>query len=349
MSGSTDQAGLDVAAQANPFFKMNIKSRLSDIKVFLALLKEAFLDCLLFYRAALRRNHSQDERAARLEGAIIRHYHVIEKGLTMPEFKFGSSRNMVAGLIGLLERYEREPVSVKESISKDQIRAAECALQEYRERHQEHGYDVADLFRRFGKDSVQETKSGGSKNSVVKVRPSEEADVFFEFLKSRVSVRTFLPGHSPSEEMLWRIAEIANTAPSVCNRQTSRLHFFVGEQAQKVLSHQGGNRGFGHTIPSVAIVTSDQRYFHGVAERNQGWIDGGMFAMQTLLAIHCFGLGAVPLNWSVLNEQDRRLKRETGIPDYERIIMLIGFGFPSDQSVPFSNRKPCTSIAHIHE
>jgi nitroreductase len=140
--------------------------------------------------------------------------------------------------------------------------------------------------------------------------------------------------------------DLAMRSPSVCNRQTARIHVFTGEDAQRALSFQSGNRGFGHRIPMVIIVTSDLRYFTGTAERYQGWIDGGMFSMLLLLALHAQGLGAVSLNWSVNNERDRELRNAVAIPEYERVIMLIGCGFPSpDGLVPVSSRRLATDVA----
>lgn len=90
----------------------------------------------------------------------------------------------------------------------------------------------------------------------------------------------------------------------------------------------------------VIIVTSDLRYFTGTVERYQSWIDGGMFSMLLLLALHAKGLGAVALNWSVTNERDSALHEAMSLPEYERVIMLIGCGYPSpDGLVPVSKRR----------
>jgi hypothetical protein len=45
------------------------------------------------------------------------------------------------------------------------------------------------------------------------------------------------------------------------------------------LSYQNGNSGFGHTVPALFVITSDMRIFEKSGERNQGWVDGGLFAM----------------------------------------------------------------------
>lgn len=95
----------------------------------------------------------------------------------------------------------------------------------------------------------------------------------------------------------------------------------------------------------VLIPTSDMRYLTGTIERYQAWIDGGLFSMTLLLALHAEGLGAVSLNWCVQNQRDRQLHRASGIPEYERVMMLIGCGYPSSNAlVPLSKRRPLEEI-----
>jgi nitroreductase len=181
--------------------------------------------------------------------------------------------------------------------------------------------------------------------------PADPADLaaFARNVRSRSSVRSFIPELAPDAQTVNQAIEDALWSPSVCNRQTSRVHLYSGKQAYELLKHQSGNRGFGHRVPLLIIVTSDLRYFSGVNERYQGWIDGGMFAMLLLLGLHARGLGAVSLNWSVLNKNDTAIRKPAGIPDHERIIMMIGCGVPEpDCVVPVSMRRSVEEISHWH-
>src|SRR5690606_4137667 len=58
-------------------------------------------------------------------------------------------------------------------------------------------------------------------------------------------------------------------------------------------------------------------------ERNQGWVEGGMFAMTFVLALHARGLASCCLNWAKDPESDQRMHALSGIPRSERIIMLL--------------------------
>ncbi|KTR86246.1 hypothetical protein NS354_05685 [Leucobacter chromiiresistens] len=93
-----------------------------------------------------------------------------------------------------------------------------------------------------------------------------------------------------------------------------------------LLSFHHGNRGFGHKLGAVLIVTSDLRGFDMIGERNQPWIDGGLFAMSLAYAFHAAGLGACMMNWSEDADHDQRLRAEFDIPDNEVIITFLGVG-----------------------
>lgn len=81
------------------------------------------------------------------------------------------------------------------------------------------------------------------------------------------------------------------------------------------MSYQNGNSGFGHTVPALFVITSDMRIFEKSGERNQGWVDGGLFAMALVYALHALGLGACMLNWSQDHDQDDALRAAFEIPD----------------------------------
>jgi nitroreductase len=92
-------------------------------------------------------------------------------------------------------------------------------------------------------------------------------------------------------------------------------------------------------------VTSDLRHFMNIGERNQGWIDGGMFSMQLLLALHAEGLGACPLNWSTDYKEDERFRAISVIPDHEIIMMFIAVGhLPDEFKIAQSARRPLSEI-----
>jgi nitroreductase len=275
------------------------------------------------------------------EGDIVRNYHVIEKGLSMPEFRPGFGKDQVNHLVSIIQKWECK----KHPLDNRQYQAAKGVLAAYRERHEKIDHPAAG---RIPKSLLPHDSICGGTKPYVPALPSD-LDSFARIVRSRSSVRSFIPSQSPDPELVNLAIDDARWSPSVCNRQTARVHLYTGDQALELLRYQSGNRGFGHRVPLLIIVTSDLRYFSGINERNQGWIDGGMFSMLLLLGLHARGLGAVALNWSVVNQTDAAIRKPSGIPEHERIIMMIGCGVPEPSCVvPVSARRSVTEIAKWH-
>ncbi len=172
---------------------------------------------------------------------------------------------------------------------------------------------------------------------------------FLSFAEARHSIRQFAPG--PVDPVkIKRAVRIAQQSPSSCNRQTCRAWIWTEPQAlHRVIALQNGNRGFGDQLAGVALVTSDLAHWETAAERYQGWVDGGMFAMSLAYGFHAEGLGAVMLNWSVPRQRDRELRILTGIPESSLAITMIGFGnLPERLTVPVSQRKPLDLVLSLN-
>lgn len=151
------------------------------------------------------------------------------------------------------------------------------------------------------------------------------------FLTSRHSVRHFDQDRRPDAALLERAVELAIHTPSVCNRQAWRVRMFGGDRAQEVLRYQNGNTGFREQVPWVAVVTVDSRLFAGAAERNQPWIDGGLFAMSLVYALHGLGVQSCMLNLSVRNKRASQVRRAIGADDAEQLVMMIAIGYAAPQ------------------
>ena len=99
-------------------------------------------------------------------------------------------------------------------------------------------------------------------------------------------------------------------------------------------------------IPSV---TPDQLSFDGFKERNQAYIDGGLFSMSLMYALHHQELGCVPMCWLATNERDDAFRAEAGIQDNEVIMMLLGVGVPvAEFSAPASQRRLVEDFTFMH-
>lgn len=183
-------------------------------------------------------------------------------------------------------------------------------------------------------------RGGSEEVTAEEIRARGQID-FLAFAEARHSIRQFGPGPVDPEKIA-RAVRVAQQSPSSCNRQTCRAWIWTDPlPMQRVIALQNGNRGFGDQLGGVAVVTSDLAHWETAAERYQGWVDGGMFAMSLAYGFHAEGLGAVMLNWSVTRQRDCELRALTGIPDSSLVITMIGFGnLPERLTVPVSQRKP---------
>jgi nitroreductase len=270
---------------------------------------------------------------------IMMEAHRLEKGLSLQSPRPGFGRKAVERLLeGSWEFHDRFGV--------DQIlEVAVNVLAVYNEFNTAHGISdpnlvaEVDRLRRSIESSSACTSGGVTHVRRVDILQSAKMDLS-RFFASRHSIRQFAD-EPVSIDLVRRAVNMALHTPSVCNRQAWKVYVFSDpERKKRVLSHQNGNRGFGEQIGHVAIITSNLQRFVSVGERNQAWIDGGMFAMSFVLALHSLGLGTCCLNWSVEQKADIALRAEAAIPDSEVIIMLLAIGqIPPELNVAASVRQ----------
>lgn len=292
------------------------------------------------------KNASSDR--LRLQYYLTKHYHIIEKGLALPSPKPGFGQPKILNILKMAKLYE-------DTYGEDKlILSINKALIAYLDFHKDKGYKLPTDFHSTltsylgRKDLSPATAEGGlklkSKNSLLNL----DLQSFNDFVKGRHSVRDF-SSEEVSNEILASIISIAQYTPSVCNRQAWRAHCYSNpNQIKKILAMQNGNTGFTDSINKLIIVTGDAKGF-SKNESNQIYIDGGMFSMSLLYAIHSAGLGACPLNTCVYFKQELKIKSIANIPPNERVIMMIAVGSLKDRfQVAYSARNPLNQVLIEH-
>jgi len=263
--------------------------------------------------------------------------HRIEKGLALPSPKSNFGQDVLQRLYRNVQDYENEYGAGLPSI------AARQAVAEYVEFHRSIGCETCEEAVTL-QESSSEPIAGTKKVS----KPSELD--FEELARSRHSVRQFT-GDPVDLGLIKQAVAIAQTAPSVCNRQSGRVYVALDRETRnRVLSFQNGNTGFGDLAGAVLIVTSDMRIFQDIGERNQCWVDGGLFTMTLCFALHSFGLGTCMLNWCQSAEMDKKMRSAAGIPDHDAVITMMAVGYTeSEYSVAVSPRRSVDSILQVVE
>lgn len=331
-------------------FKKNIVRRIVNRLKTVLFGRPEVCDLKRLYRYDLERmlvhlgGHVRNSQASG-EAFISLHYHCVEKGLTMPDFAPGHGENVVLQLVKELSMYEKNGY--------DTSVLAFChgvaVLREYADVHRQWNYTLApkvaeaieSITSRYpGRASCQEDTTPAA------YWADAEAP-FPRFALSRHSVRHF-DGRAPESDMMAAL-NCARCAPLACNRNLIRVHYFKGEQAQKVLACQNGNRGFGHLCEQVLVVTGDMRAMLSANERNCLYTNAGIFTMNLMYALHYHHVAHCVLNWGAPIDADCALREVSGIPDHELVAVMIACGkAPSHFRVTLSPREPLAGVLVEH-
>ncbi|MBT0962763.1 polysaccharide pyruvyl transferase family protein [Denitromonas iodatirespirans] len=282
----------------------------------------------------------------KLRALITIHYHSIEKGLSLHNPRPGFGVAAIDTLLDHLSRYlDKYGPAAHLSVPLN-------ALHAYLDFNRQQGVEKPALesrvaaFEQAYTNALGPLPSGGG----VKALPRHEieaavAGVGADFFMKRYSIRQFAPVDVPMA-LIEEAVRRAQKTPAVCNRQSGRAWIVSGsEDIARVLDIQKGARGFAEQVNKVIVVTSDLCNFQSPGERYQSWIDGGLFAMSLIYALHSLGLGSCCLNWSMEYRRDMELKRFLKMPQSETVIMLLAVGaLPEELAVAESTRKPLEEV-----
>lgn len=286
-----------------------------------------------------------ESRGRRLSHKTIIEAHTIEKGLTLPKPKPHFGREKIKGLLKMNAGW----TPPKEELSRSMLVGA---LSEYRKAFAtEPAPDVSltESIDGFLKTHSDSPSTGGVRHGMERRR--EENTSVVCFLESRFSAREF--GQSAlSDEDIIEVARIAQRAPSQCNRQSSRLHVYRNQaKVRELIGLQGGGRGFAENVPTLFVVTSEITGWAGPTQRNQPYMDGGLYAMMLLLALDAKGFLTCPLNLAVSHRTERAIKLAGNIPARERLIVMVAAGPQPGHPVraAASPRWPPEAVCTCHD
>jgi nitroreductase len=266
------------------------------------------------------------------EADLILHYHSIEKGMLFTKMKSGFAKNRVENLHRMLDDSE-----VKANMNRDQIKTAYRIMCEYYELHQKANYDISTIYTleqyNVYKNILSNSYTTDFSGKINWIRDTFYNDVksdFHNFAHSRKSVREFT-GEKIESSILEKVIDLANTAPSVCNRQASNIYLLEDkDKIEKVLEIQAGFAGYTDNVSQLLVLTNDRKYYYTVGERNQFYIDGGAYLMNLLYALHYYKIANCPANWGKTKSDDHLVRKIIAIPEAEKIICMVPIGIAKD-------------------
>lgn len=280
-----------------------------------------------------------------LSAEILFNYHKIEKALSLPVEKRLFGLEAVERLIALLDIWNIQTFSQQDQIylgAIDTLSAYEKCLHELNLDPENKVYSKVANF--LAAHQAVYKLSQPTTPMHVNFSEAEANKDFHSVFASLVSLRRSVRDYSTrlvEKEKIKKSVKLAQMSPSACNRQPCRVYTVDDADKKKnLLAFQNGNRGFGHTIPVVAIITADEQCFFDASERHEAFIDGGLFSMTLAYALQSFGISSCCLNWCVPPSHDIAVHRIFNIPNSERIIMLMAIGYANNSAlVPRSHRK----------
>lgn len=276
----------------------------------------------------------------RLMHKTIIEAHTIEKGLSLrtPKPFFGADK--ITALLEMDRRRNPEPADLPRGMLVGALRA-------YRNSFQWEEHPQPELARRITR--FIEAHDGANSEGGVKPAPDQIGRIkpeAMEFLRKRSSVRVF--GHEPlSDQELENVLSIAQQAPSQCNRQSVRVHVYRDRaRIDGLLSLQGGARGFSESVPTLFVVTSEITAWGGPQQRNQPYVDGGIYTTMLLLSLDANGFVCCPLNLAITHATERKIQRLGNIPSRERLIVMVAAG-PRPEGQIMVAASPRKAVAEI--
>ena len=303
---------------------------------------------------AYNKERSQVVRSAevgkeeRLKGRIVRYVHSLEKGLSIdsPRPGFGYEK------IVTLNAWAREYLKFK-GVDKTCIYMFADALKSYCEYHDSIGFTsekyseikaLADEFGRIKADDNVNGVFGGVQTVNKKDSIFDDAEIERLF-KTRHSIRQFEKGGS-CEGLIHKAIELAQCAPSACNRQAVRA--YVTDTQKFVETYPNSLQGVGGFVDSsdkVILITGKISPYEEY-EYKQFIVSAGIFAGYLDLALHAVGLGSCVVQRSVRPTKEwESYSRNVGIPMDEQLICLMVVGNKKDHTtVPVSRRFDTDTI-----
>jgi len=325
-----------------------IKELLSSFKEWIKIQKSFLGDLLYFWRLIIRFNASckTDSDLEKMQYTLLRENHTIEKGLSMRNPKKGFGQEKVKRLLERLKLYFNRYGEINIEFLSYPL----GTIKHYIDYTKSTGVKIDIIEKEFDnllKVSKLNVPNYAGVVSISKNKILNECNKNFEsLLISRHSIRYF--SNAPVEkDLIEEALTLAQRTPSACNRQGWRTHVFQGDLSIKLIKWQGGSRGFENEIRCSILVTANLKAFL-YYEIHQAYIDGGLYAMNLINALHSLGLGTIPLSCGFTHHKLKQLK-EFDIPENEVPIIIIGVGhLLNNFKVAVSTRKRITETNKFH-
>lgn len=287
-----------------------------------------------------------------LQADIIRYTHSIEKGLSIESPKPGFGIKKDDFLLKMLNEWIDNGFSKTD----DSILMAISALKEYFEFEDRINFTSVDylknkneFYKFLKKIDVEYNNINSSYGGSLLIESNkftlEEQLTISQLFKTRHSVRDF--SKDPIDDALvMQAIELAQHAPSACNRQAVRIYAIKGNAKENLKDWINGVGGFEDSVFEYLLVTGVVSAYQ-IGERFQYIVSASIFAAYLTLALETLGIGSCMIQREVMNNSEWTKKALSfGIPNDEQIVCVIGIGqlLNKEYRVPISHRFSAEKI-----
>lgn len=267
----------------------------------------------LFLKYATDLSGSYDGKSRRR--LIIIGTHILEKGLSHTDFRPGFGRQNVIDLQDNILTYKQE-----KDVDSFAIGNAISILCLYHKENEIHNFSDSDYVnaKLFGNSNIQQLLPYD-----LEIQNCFSAEECQNIFNKRHSVRIYdEDGEMITDQLLKKVIDLANTAPSACNRQATHIFAIKKKELfEKIENLHGGCKGFGRHVSLFLFVTSDLALYSS-NEVKLPIYDAGIYTMNLLYALQAYGLYSCPLNASLPGKSEE-MHQLTGIPNSYDINGLI--------------------------
>jgi hypothetical protein len=272
---------------------------------------------------------ANEKTKEKFKARLIIQGHIVEKGLSFRNVKIGFGEDKIFDLLDNLWRYY---------FMYSDVRLATYILvivKEYINFNKAKGHQNTKIIEKYEKlytliNPNLSLFNGGIKKISKKQIYDKSLIDFESFVNMRFSIRDFTD--EPVDiDLVRKAIKIAGKTPSACNRQPWRVHLFVSkERVNEILDYQTGARQFKENIGCAILVTCSYNNFFG-GEYHQPYVNGALYAMTLIYALHSLGFGTIALNMGFPYNKLVKLSELIDIKNDEVPVLLIGVGHIPDQ------------------
>lgn len=291
------------------------------------------------------RNKGRASRATHVE--LRRNIHRLEKALTMTPRRPVFALDYIDETVEFYERAHAQYRAEPNSLDTSEIRWAHDVLEAYFAAITGEHPVIAASRARFS--ALSPVGNDGPPLVPFERSESVTSDVDYEQLLSlaqrRRSVRWFQ--QIPVErDKIDAALMVARQAPTACNRLP--YEYLIFDEPELVRTVSGipfGAAGYGHQIPTIAVLVGKLEAYFSPRDRHAIYIDASLSAMSFMLALETQGISSSVINWPDFEPLERKMQKTLGLRLTDRVVMLIAIGYADEKGrIPRSPKKELSTI-----